>query len=155
LWGAFAIFGLALNWQIDSLFVTGMLTVIGFSVHDTIIIFDRIRENLRHKQRGESFADVADRSIEQTFTRSGRTSAPGVITLIALLALGGPTVRLFVTALLIGIISGTYSSIFNATPILVLWKRRTTDLAPATPSGGSPGRTAPRPAPKPVAPTPT
>src|SRR5205807_2596155 len=94
LWGAFAIFGFLMNWQIDSLFVTAMLTVIGFSVHDTIIIFDRIRENLHYKVRGESFADVTDRSIEQTFARSVNTSGTVIITLLALLFLGGPVIRL-------------------------------------------------------------
>jgi SecD/SecF fusion protein len=124
-WGVFAIVGYVWNWQIDSLFVTALLTVIGFSVHDTIIIFDRMRENLRHQARGESFAQVTDRSIAQTFTRSIRTSGTVVLTLLALLLLGGPVIRLFVTALLIGIISGTYSSIFNASPLLVLWKQWT------------------------------
>src|SRR5262249_3755072 len=123
LWGAFAILGFLLNWQIDSLFVTAMLTVIGFSVHDTIIIFDRMRENLKNRQRGETFSQVADRSIEQTFARSVYTSFTVILTLTALLVFGGPTVKLFVTALLIGIISGTYSSIFNATPLLVIWRR--------------------------------
>jgi preprotein translocase SecF subunit len=102
-----------------------MLTVIGFSVHDTIIIFDRMRENLRHQTRGESFAQVTEQSIAQTFARSVRTSGTVVLTLLALLFLGGPVIRLFVTALLIGIISGTYSSIFNASPLLVLWKQWT------------------------------
>jgi SecD/SecF fusion protein len=147
-WGAFAIFGLAMNWQIDSLFVTAMLTVIGFSVHDSIIIFDRIRENLRHRQRGETFAEVADRSIEQTFARSVRTSGTVVLTLMALLLLGGPTVRGFVTALLIGIVSGTYSSIFNATPILVLLKGRSAEALPATAGSGAALRTTPRPTPR-------
>src|SRR2546426_939403 len=80
--GAFAILGYFLNWEIDSLFVTAMLTVIGFSVHDTIIIFDRIRENLHHKARGETFAAVTDRSIEQTFARSVNTSGTVVLTLL-------------------------------------------------------------------------
>ncbi len=129
LWGSFAILGFLFHWQIDSLFVTAMLTVIGFSVHDTIIIFDRIRENLTNKTRFETFADVADRSIEQTFARSIRTSATVVITLTALLLAGGTVVRLFVAALLIGIVSGTYSSIFNATPLLIWWKRKSADAA--------------------------
>src|SRR5262249_58238915 len=73
-WGAFAILGYFLNWQIDSLFVTAMLTVIGFSVHDTIIVFDRIRENLQHRQKGETFSDLADHSIDQTISRSIKTS---------------------------------------------------------------------------------
>jgi preprotein translocase SecF subunit len=88
-WGVFAIVGYVWNWQIDSLFVTAMLTVIGFSVHD-IIIFDRMRENLRHQARGESCAQVTDRSIAQTFARSMRTSGTVVLILLALLLLGGP-----------------------------------------------------------------
>lgn len=146
-WGAFAIFGYFLNWQIDSLYVTAILTVIGFSVHDTIVIFDRIRENLHYKARGESFAEVTDRSIEQTFARSVNTTGTVVITLLALLLLGGPVIRLFVSALLIGVISGTYSSIFNASPLLVLWKRFGSDksAAPVTATGSFPVRTpAPR-----------
>jgi SecD/SecF fusion protein len=157
-WGAFCILGYFLNWQIDSLFVTAMLTVIGFSVHDTIIIFDRIRENLHHRARGETFADVTDRSIEQTFARSINTSGTVVITLLALLLFGGPTIRLFVTALLIGIISGTYSSIFNASPLLVLWKRVAGEgaMLPATAGGPpiTPRPVAPRPEP-PARPRPT
>ena len=171
LWGAFAILGFLLNWQIDSLFVTAMLTVIGFSVHDTIIIFDRIRENLHHKQRGESFAEVTDRSIEQTFARSVNTSGTVIITLLALLILGGPVIKLFVAALLIGIVSGTYSSIFNASPLLVLWKRLSGGDAGYAGAGGPSGgaarpqarkpapSAAPRPiqkaAPKPAAPQPS
>lgn len=150
-WGAFAIFGYFLNWQIDSLFVTAMLTVIGFSVHDTIVIFDRIRENLRHKARTDTFADVADRSIDQTLVRSINTSLSTLLPLLAMLAFGGPVIRLLVMALTIGIISGTYSSIFNAAPLLVLWKRLSGDRSMAPATGGGP---APRPAarrPEPVA----
>jgi len=146
--GLFAIFGYFLNWQVDSLFVTAMLTVIGFSVHDTIIIFDRMRENMRHRLRGETFAEVADRSIDQTFTRSIYTSGTVILTLLAMLVLGGPTIKQFTAALLIGIISGTYSSIFNATPLLVLWRRLTggENLAPvAATAGGGTTRVAPRP----------
>jgi SecD/SecF fusion protein len=146
--GLFAVFGYLFNWQVDSLFVTAMLTVIGFSVHDTIIIFDRMRENLQHRQRGETFAEVADRSIEQTFARSVYTSFTVVLTLLALLLFGGPTVKLFVAALLIGIISGTYSSIFNATPLLVLWRRLSGgDTLAAAPATAGPGttRVSPRP----------
>jgi SecD/SecF fusion protein len=129
--GAFAVLGYLVNWQIDTLFVTAMLTVIGFSVHDTIIVFDRIRENLHHRQRGETFSDLADRSIDQTIARSIYTSLTVVITLSALFVFGGPSVREFTGALLIGIISGTYSSIFNASVLLVLWKQR--DLGENTP----------------------
>ena len=129
LWGAFAILGLLFNWQIDSLFVTAMLTVIGFSVHDTIIVFDRIRENLQRRQKGENFSDLADQSIEQTIARSVNTSFTVVLTLCALFFFGGGVIHQFVGALLIGIISGTYSSIFNATVLLVMWKKYDTGLA--------------------------
>jgi SecD/SecF fusion protein len=123
-WGAFAILGLAFRWQIDSLFVTAMLTVIGFSVHDTIIVFDRIRENLQHRAKGESFSDLADRSIDQTISRSVKTSATVVLVLLALFFFGSSVIHQFSAALLIGIISGTYSSIFNASVLLVMWKQR-------------------------------
>jgi len=129
LWGAFAILGYFLNWQIDSLFVTAMLTVVGFSVHDTIIVFDRIRENLQHRQRGDNFSDLTDRSIDQTIARSLNTSFTVVLTLTALFLFGGSVVHQFAGALLIGIISGTYSSIFNASVLLVMWKERDTGLA--------------------------
>jgi len=120
--GAFAIFGYFLGWEIDSLFITAMLTVIGFSVHDTVVIFDRVRENLRHRSRGESFESLVNRSVGQTLARSINTSLTVVMTLVALVALGGQTTRLLNVALLIGIVSGTYSSIFNAASILVDWE---------------------------------
>ena len=120
--GAFAIFGYFLGWEIDSLFVTALLTVIGFSVHDTVVIFDRVRENQRHKARGEAFEPLVNRSINQTLARSVNTSLTVIITLVALVVLGGQTTRLLNVALLIGIISGTYSSIFNAASILVDWE---------------------------------
>jgi SecD/SecF fusion protein len=120
--GASAMFGHFLGWEIDSLFVTAVLTVIGFSVHDTIVVFDRIRENLKHRVRGESFEQLANRSILQTFARSVNTSFTVVLTLTALLIFGGPVIKHFVAALLVGIIAGTYSSIFNATPLVVVWE---------------------------------
>jgi SecD/SecF fusion protein len=125
--GASAIFGHFFGWEIDSLFVTALLTVIGFSVHDTIVVFDRIRENLKHRQRGESFEQLANRSILQTFARSVNTSFTVVLTLVALLVFGGPVIKHFIAALLVGIISGTYSSIFNATPLVVVWENLTGD----------------------------
>jgi SecD/SecF fusion protein len=127
--GAFAVLGYFLNWQIDSLFVTAMLTVVGFSVHDTIIVFDRIRENLQHRQKGDNFSALADRSIDQTIARSLNTSFTVVLTLLALFLFGGSIIHQFAGALLIGIISGTYSSIFNASVLLVLWKERDSGLA--------------------------
>ena len=135
LWGVFALMGKLFGWQIDSLFVTAMLTVIGFSVHDTIIVFDRIRENLQHRNKGESYSDLADRSIDQTIVRSIRTSFTVVLVLLALFFFGGTVIHEFSFALLIGIISGTYSSIFNATVLLVMFKQN--ELAPAAASGNA------------------
>jgi preprotein translocase SecF subunit len=119
--GVFAILGTFLNVEVDGLFVTAMLTVIGFSVHDTIVVFDRIREN-RARHAGEPFAEIVNHSLLQTFGRSITTSFTVVLTLTALLLFGGAATAQFVLALLIGIISGTYSSIFNASPLLVVWQ---------------------------------
>lgn len=121
--GFFSIFGHYFHVEIDSLFVTALLTVIGFSVHDTIVVFDRVRENLP-KLPGSSLAEVVDFSLAETLVRSLNTSFTVLITLSALLLFGGHSIRWFVVALLIGIISGTYSSIFNAAPILVIWEAR-------------------------------
>jgi preprotein translocase SecF subunit len=118
--GIFAILGTFFHVEIDALFVTAMLTVIGFSVHDTIVVFDRIREN-RARHAGEPFAEIVNHSILQTFARSIMTSFTVVLTLLALYLFGGAAIRNFVLALLIGIVSGTYSSIFNASPLLVVW----------------------------------
>ncbi|OGD85763.1 protein-export membrane protein SecF [Candidatus Curtissbacteria bacterium RBG_16_39_7] len=119
--GAFAILGKFLGATVDSLFVTALLTVIGFSVHDTIVVFDRIRENLK-KLGNYSFGQVVNHSILQTLGRSLNTSLTVIFVLMALLLFGGETIRWFVVALLIGIASGTYSSIFTASPLLVLWQ---------------------------------
>jgi len=119
--GIFAILGTLFDVQIDGLFVTAMLTVIGFSVHDTIVVFDRVREN-RARHVGEPFAEIVNHSILQTFGRSITTSFTVVLTLTALLLFGGEAINEFVLALLIGVISGTYSSIFNASPLLVVWQ---------------------------------
>ena len=118
--GAFAILGALFSVQVDALFVTAMLTVIGFSVHDTIVVFDRVREN-RHRHAGEPFPAIVNHSILQTLGRSISTSMTVVITLTALFLLGPSSITNFVLALLIGIVSGTYSSIFVASPILVDW----------------------------------
>jgi preprotein translocase SecF subunit len=119
--GIFAILGTFFGVKIDGLFVTAMLTVIGFSVHDTIVVFDRVREN-RARHAGEPFAEVVNHSILQTFGRSITTSFTVVLTLTTLLLFGGSATQEFVLALLIGIVSGTYSSIFNAAPLLVVWQ---------------------------------
>nr|HMQ54727.1 protein translocase subunit SecD [Anaerolineae bacterium] len=118
--GIFAIFGVLFGWEVDALFLTAILTVIGYSVHDTIIVFDRVRENLP-RYRTEPFEAVANRSLLETLTRSVMTSLSTTFVVIALLIFGGATITQFVTIILIGIISGTYSSIFNAVPILVSW----------------------------------
>jgi preprotein translocase subunit SecF len=118
--GAFAILGFFFALEFDALFVTALLTVIGFSVHDTIVVFDRIREN-RIRHAGEPFGAIVNHSILQTLGRSINTSVTVVVTLAALLLLGPPTIRTFTLALLIGVVSGTYSSIFNASQILVAW----------------------------------
>lgn len=119
--GIFSLLGHFAGVEVDSLFVTAILTVIGFSVHDTIVVFDRIRENLR-RMGATDFPQVVNASILQTMTRSLNTSLTVILVLLALLIFGGESTRWFVAALLIGVISGTYSSIFNASPLLVLWQ---------------------------------
>lgn len=121
--GVFAILGHYFNVEIDSLFVTAVLTVIGFSVHDTIVVFDRIRENLS-KHMAKRFTEVANIAVVQTLARSLNTSFTVLMVLLALLLFGGESIRWFIVALLVGIISGTYSSIFNATALLCLWEER-------------------------------
>ncbi len=118
--GTFAILGYFLGLEFDALFVTALLTIIGFSVHDTIVVFDRIREN-RIRHAGEPFGAIVNHSILQTLGRSINTSLTVVVTLTTLFLLGPATIRTFTLALLIGVASGTYSSIFNASQILVAW----------------------------------
>jgi preprotein translocase subunit SecF len=119
--GSASIFGLLFGWEVDSLFLTALLTVIGFSVHDTIVVFDRIRENLG-RLRGIPFEDVVNHSILQTLDRSINTQLTVLFTLAALILFGGITIQHFVATLFIGILSGSYSSIFNAAPLLVVWE---------------------------------
>lgn len=119
--GLAAIFALFFGWQVDALFLTALLTVIGFSVHDTIVVFDRIRENLT-RLRGMPFDSVVNHSITQTLDRSINTQLVVLFTLTSLALFGGITIRHFVLTMLIGILSGTYSSIFNAAQILVVWE---------------------------------
>jgi len=121
--GVEAILGVTLGWQADSLFLTALLTVIGFSVHDTIVVFDRIRENLGIYRRVD-FESVVNHSVVQTLDRSINTQLTVMFTLFALVLFGGESIRHFVTILLIGVFSGTYSSIFNASPILVVWENQ-------------------------------
>lgn len=121
--GVFAILGYFWHVEIDTLFVTALLTVVGFSVHDTIVVFDRIRENLP-KNLGKKFETVVDISISQTLARSLNTSLTVIFVLTALLLFGGVTIKWFVVALLVGMISGTYSSIFNAAALLSWWEEK-------------------------------
>jgi preprotein translocase subunit SecF len=111
------------GWEIDALFLTAILTVIGFSVNDTIVVFDRIRENLK-RHRGETFAKVADRSLLETLQRSIATQVTVLFVLVAILIFGGATLRQFMATMMVGMVSGTYSSLFNATPLLVAWEER-------------------------------
>jgi len=135
--GVEAMLGYFLHWEADALFLTAVLTVIGFSVHDTIVVFDRIRENSNIFRR-IPYESLVNHSIVQTLDRSINTQLTVMFTLTALALFGGETVRHFVIILLVGIFSGTYSSIFNASPILVVWENREwkdwfrrKDLAPA------------------------
>jgi preprotein translocase subunit SecF len=121
--GMGALLGHFLGWQVDSLFLTALLTVIGFSVHDTIVVFDRIRENSNIYRRVD-FETVVNHSVVQTMDRSINTQLTVMMTLLALALFGGDTIHHFVVILLIGVFSGTYSSIFNASPILVVWENK-------------------------------
>ncbi len=121
--GMAAIFGKVFGWQVDSLFLTALLTVIGFSVHDSIVVFDRIRENSTIYRR-LPYETLVNHSIVQTLDRSINTQLTVMFTLLALTLFGGDTIRHFVVTLLIGVFSGTYSSIFNAAPILVVWENK-------------------------------
>ncbi len=120
--GLFALLG----YQIDSLYISALLTVLGFSVHDTIVVFDRLRENLR-KSSGGSFADIAERSLRETIVRSINTSLTTILALSAVYFFGGEATQPFALALIVGIAVGTYSSVFIATPLLVTiegWKNK-------------------------------
>jgi len=121
--GVEAILGYVLGWEADALFLTALLTVIGFSVHDTIVVFDRVREN-SHIYRRVEYETMVNHSIIQSLDRSINTQLTVMLTLFSLVLFGGDTIRHFVIILLVGIFSGTYSSIFNAAPILVVWENR-------------------------------
>ena len=117
--GFFALWGYYTGAQMDVLFITAILAILGFSIHDTIVVFDRIRENLRLSGGKESFAIIVGQSLSQTFTRSINTSLTVVLTLLALMLFGGASTKDFALVLLVGIVAGTYSSIFVASPLLV------------------------------------
>ena len=123
--GVFSMLGMFYNVEIDSLFVTALLTVIGFSIHDTIVTYDRVRENSGDMGRGKTFSQVANDSINQTISRSINTSLTTMFPLLTLTIFGGVTIKYFSLAMLIGIVVGTYSSIFVATSLLVTWRTMT------------------------------
>ena len=120
--GVFSILGLFYGVQIDALFVTALLTVIGFSVHDTIVVFDRVRENLKYYSKKMTFGEIMNTSINQTLARSINTSVTTLITLAALYFFGGVTTKDFVLAMILGIAIGTYSSIFFCSSLVEIWE---------------------------------
>ena len=120
--GAFALLGIFYNVQVDGLFITAVLTVIGFSVHDTIVVFDRVRENLRYYSKKLSFGEIMNASVNQTLTRSINTSLTILITLLALYFFGGVTTKDFVLAMILGIAIGTWSSIFFCSVLVEFWE---------------------------------
>lgn len=124
--GLFAIF----RWEVDSSFVAAILTIIGYSINDTIVIFDRIRENLNKKRHNESLQELINKSISQTLVRSINTAMTVLVTLVALYIFGGANIRNFTMCLLIGVISGCYSSIFNASPLWYMLKQMEGKKAP-------------------------
>ena len=122
--GVFSLLGLFFNVEVDGLFLTAMLTVIGYSVNDTIVVYDRIRENLRYHGKKMSFGEIVDASVQQTLTRSINTSMTTVLALAALYFFGGVTTKDFVLAMMLGVIIGTYSSIFFCSMLIDFWTER-------------------------------
>lgn len=120
--GSFSLLGHFLGVEVDTLFVTAVLTILSFSVHDTVVVYDRIRESQK-KFPGTAFVDLVNKAITETLSRSLNNSLTIIFMLVALLLLGGTTIKWFVVALLIGTISGTYSSTFTAAPLLVVWTK--------------------------------
>ncbi|MDP2683890.1 MAG: protein translocase subunit SecF [bacterium] len=120
--GMFAILGLFLNVEVDILFITALLTVLGFSVHDTIVVYDRVRERLK-LSHDKTYEEIVNESVNQTLIRSINTSLTTLLVLLALYIFGGDSIRWFIFALLIGIVAGTYSSIFIASPFLATWNK--------------------------------
>lgn len=122
--GAFAAAGHFLGYQADTAFVAALLTILGYSINDTIVVLDRTRENLFRRRHEGSFANVVNHSIAETIARSLNTSFVILLPLVAIFIVGGATTRPFVFTIIVGIISGAYSSIFVASPLLVMWEKR-------------------------------
>jgi preprotein translocase subunit SecF len=124
--GIFSILGLTLGTEVDSLFIVALLTITGFSVNDTVVIYDRIRETIKTNPE-RRFADVVDDAVNQTLTRSINTTLTVLLTLLALFLFGGETLKNFALALIIGFAAGAYSSIFIASTLLAWWRERKGD----------------------------
>jgi preprotein translocase subunit SecF len=122
--GAFSVLGLTMGVEIDSLFIVSMLTICGFSVNDTVVIYDRIRENVKLDAGASNFNQLVNASVNQTLGRSINTSLTATLPLLAIFLFGGATLRFFSLALIIGFLSGAYSSIFNASILLAWWRTR-------------------------------
>ena len=122
--GVFSVLGHFINYQVDSAFIAAILTILGYSINDTIVVFDRTRENLRDWSSAETFEQVVNRSLNQTVVRSFNTSLTVLLSLVAVLIFGGESTRQFALALTIGVATGTYSSIFIASPFLTVWEKR-------------------------------
>src|SRR3989338_4173910 len=121
--GLFSVLGRFAGAEVDTLFVTALLTILGFSVHDTIVVFDRVRENLRNTTgRGVDFSAIVEQSVKETIIRSINTSFTVLLSLLAIFLFGGESIRYFTLTLIVGVIIGTYSSIFIASPFLVTWQ---------------------------------
>ena len=119
--GLMSLAGVLLGWEADVLFLTAMLTVIGFSVQDTIVVYDRIRENIP-KRRGEPFETVVNRSLLEVLQRSLTTQLNAIFVMVCILLFGGATIKQFIAVMLVGLMSGTYASLFNAVPLVVSWE---------------------------------
>jgi preprotein translocase subunit SecF len=122
--GVFSILGLFYNVEVDGLFLTAILTVIGYSVNDTIVTYDRIRENLRYYGKKMTFGEIVDASVQQTITRSINTSLTTLLALAALYFFGGVTTKDFVLAMMLGVLIGTYSSIFFCAMLIDFWTEK-------------------------------
>ena len=119
--GVASILGIALGWEVDSLFLTALVTVVGFSVQDVIVVFDRIRENIQ-RRKGEGFETIVNRSLLETLHRSLATQLNAIFIMVAIIFFGGATIQQFMLVMLIGMVTGTYSSLFFAVPLLVVWE---------------------------------
>jgi preprotein translocase SecF subunit len=122
IFGFISVMGILFGWEVDALFLTAALTVAGFSLQDTIVVFDRIRENSQ-KRPNENYERLVNRSVLETIHRSLATQLNAMFVLVAIILFGGDSIRPFIAVLFVGLLSGTYSSIFNAVPLLVAWEK--------------------------------